>query len=84
MSVTELKIKVMCAGIGCKNKVLKFNTEKRILCRKCWLEKAEKAARRRDSVMHIAWSDQPHEFVRIDNLEEFIDQYDIEGKGESE
>jgi hypothetical protein len=69
-----------CAAMGCKQTVKKHTTSKRILCKKCWHSKAEEAALSRNSLMHIAHSDKPHEFVVINHLEEFIEEFDIEGR----
>lgn len=67
-----------CAGTACKNRVRLHTRERKVLCKGCWHKKIEKAALYGSSMMHVAFSDAPHEFVVIDHLKEFTDEYDIE------
>lgn len=67
-----------CSGKSCKNRVKVHPTNKKILCRKCWIQRAEEEAVKEPSMMHVAFSEEPHEFFVYDYLQEFINTYDIE------
>ena len=74
-----------CAGRGCrwkgkrtKVKVPHRANGKKVLCRDCWHKMAEEAAKNRYTWTHIAYSDGEHEMFYADELELFIEQYELE------
>lgn len=77
-NIVKMKPRVRCARMGCMTWVFKHTEKKRILCKKCWHKMIEEAALSQPSLMHIAHSDGPHEFVVTDHLQEFIEWFDIE------